>query len=91
MQNVPAARREQFLGAMKGLIQLALSAQPGNADQQAMQQASVKQMFDGVDKMSKELDTLVIGLGIDAESKSLFLDVEARALDGTEMATKCGR
>ena len=89
VQNVPAARREQFLGAMKGLIQLALSAQPGNADQQAMQQASVKQMFDGVDKMSKELDTLVIGLGIDADSKSLFLDVETRAVDGTEMATKC--
>ena len=89
VQNVPAARREQVLGAMRGLVTLALSAQPGNAEQQAMQQASVKQMFDGLDKLSKELDTLVIGLGIDAETKSLFLDVETRALDGTEMATKC--
>jgi hypothetical protein len=89
VQNVPAARREQVLGAMRGLVTLALSAQPGTAEQQQMQQASVKQMFDSLDKMSKELDTLVIGLGIDADSKSLFLDVESRALDGTEMATKC--
>ena len=89
VQNVPEKRRGDFLNAMRGLVQIALSAQPGNAEQQAMTQASVKQMFDGLDKMSKELDTLVIGLGIDAESKSLFLDVETRALDGTEMATKC--
>ncbi len=89
VQNVPAERRNQFLGAMRGLVTLALSAQPGNAEQQAMQQTSVKQMFDGLDKMSKELDTLVIGLGIDADSKSLFLDIETRAVDGTELATKC--
>jgi hypothetical protein len=89
VQNVPAARREQFLSAMRGLVQLALSAQPGTAEQQAMQQASVKQMFDNLDKLSKELDTLVIGLGVDADSKSLFLDVETHAVDGSDLASKC--
>jgi hypothetical protein len=89
VQNVPAARREQVLGALRGLVQLALSAQPGTAEQQAMQQASIKQLFDNLDKLSKELDSLVIGLGIDADSKSLFLDVETHAVDGSDLATKC--
>ena len=52
-----------------------------------MQQASMKQMFDQLEKLSKELDTLVIGLGMDVEAKSLYLDIEV-ALDGTSLAAQ---
>ena len=61
-----------------------MAAQGGSDEQQAMQQASLKQAFDQLDKLSKELDTLVLGLGMDAEAKSIYLDVETRALKGTE-------
>ena len=89
VQNVPEARRNQVLAALRGLVQFSLAAQGGSSEQQAMQQASVKQMFDGLDKLSKELDTLVIGLGIDKETKALYLDVEACAVPGSQMAAQC--
>jgi hypothetical protein len=89
VQNIPAARRDQFISAMRGLVTFGLAAQGGSDEQQAMQRASVKQIFDQLEKLSKELDTLVIGLGIDASTKSLFLDVETRAVAGSEMAAKC--
>ena len=56
-----------------------------------MQRASLNQMFDQLDRLSKELDTLVIGLGMDAATKSLYLDVESRAIDGSGMATNAPR
>ena len=53
-----------------------------------MMAANVKQIFEKLEKLSKELDTLVIGVGLDASSKSLFLDFEARGVEGSELAKK---
>jgi hypothetical protein len=88
VQNVPAARRDQFLAAIKGLVQIGLAAQGGGEEQQALQRASIKQMFDQLDKLSKELDTLVIGLGMDAATKSIYLDIETRAMEGSDLAAQ---
>jgi hypothetical protein len=84
VQNVPAVRRDQFLGALRGMVQIAMSAQGVNEEQQA----NIKQAFDQLDKLSKELKSLVIGLGFDHEAKSIFLDVETRAVEGSELAAK---
>ena len=84
VQNVPAVRRQTFLNTLRGMVQFAMSAQGVNEEQQA----NIKQAFDQLDKLSKELKTLVIGLGFDAESKSIFLDVETRAVEGSELAAK---
>ncbi len=89
VQNVPAARRDQFLSAMRGMAQFFMAAQGGSDEQCAMQQASLKQAFDQLDKLSKELDTLVLGLGVDAEAKSIYFDVETRALKDTDLAARC--
>ncbi len=48
-----------------------------------MMAANVKQIFAKLEKLSKELDTLVIGVGLDPSSKALFLDVEVRGVEGT--------
>jgi len=88
VQNIPAARRDQFLNAMRGLVTFSLASQGGTEEQQAMQRASVKQMFDQLDRLSKELDTLVIGLGMDTATKSLYLDIETRAVEGSGLAAQ---
>lgn len=84
VQNVPEVRRQTFLNTLRGMVQFAMSAQGINEEQQA----NIKQAFDQLDKLSKELKTLVIGLGFDSESKSIFLDVETRAVEGSELAAK---
>ena len=78
VQNIPADRRDKFIAAIRGLTELSLAAQGGSEEQQEFQRASAKQMFDKLEKFSKELDTLVIGLGMDAASKSIYFDVETR-------------
>ena len=93
VQNVPAARRESTLNSLRGIVEIMLLAmqQQANSDEErAMQAAGVKQMFAKLERLSKELDTAVIGVGLDRSSKSLFLDFEARAVAGTDLAKKFG-
>ena len=49
---------------------------------------NVKQIFDKLEKLSKELDTLTIGVGMDPSSKALFIDCDFRAVEGSELAKK---
>ena len=65
---------------------LLASQQSASEEQRALQAANFKQIFAKLDKLSKELDTLVIGLGFDPSSKALFLDFEARAVKDSELA-----
>ena len=51
-----------------------------------MMAANVKQLFAALEKLGKELDTLLIGVGMDPSSKSLFLDVDVRGVKGTDFA-----
>ena len=90
IQNVPPARRENFLNSLQGVVEftLAMQQQSASPEERAMQSASIKQMFARLQKLAKELDTVVIGLGMDPSSKSLFLDFEARGIEGTELTRK---
>ena len=89
VQNVPAASRENALRTFRGLVELGLAMQPAASEEQrAMMNANVKQLFNKLDQLSKELDTLVLGVGLDKESKALFLDVEFRGVEGTDLAKK---
>ena len=90
VQNVPAASRENFLKSLRGIVEftLAMQQQSGSEEERALQAASVKQIFAKLEKLSKELDTLVIGVGLDPSSKALFLDFEVRGVAGTDLAKK---
>ena len=90
VQNVPAASRENALKSLRGIVEftLAMQQQAGSEEQRAMMAANVKQIFAKLEKLSKELDTLVIGVGLDPSSKSLFLDFEVRGVEGTDLAKK---
>ena len=90
VQNVPAASRENFLNSLRGIVDftLAMQQQAGSEEERALQAASVKQIFAKLEKFSKELDTAVIGVGLDPSSKALFLDFELRGVAGSELAKK---
>ncbi len=89
VQNVPEASRDNAIKTVRGMLEFALAMQPAASEEQrAMMAANVKQIFKKLEMLSKQLDTLVIGLGLDESSKSLFLDFEVRAVDGTDLAKK---
>ncbi len=90
VQNVPAASRENFLKSLRGIVEftLAMQQQSASEEERALQAASVKQIFAKAEKFSKELDTLVIGVGLDPSTKDLFLDFELRGVGGTDLAKK---
>ena len=90
VQNVPAASREKFIRTLRGIVDftLAMQQQAGSEEERAMQAATIKQIFAKLEKLSKELDTAVIGVGLDPSTKALFLDFELRGVEGTDLARK---
>jgi hypothetical protein len=89
VQNVPAAVRDNALQAFRGIVELSMQLQ-GNLPeaQQEMAKANVKQIFDKLEVLSKELDSLEIGVGMDPASKALYLDVETRGVEGSDLSKK---
>ena len=89
VQNVPAASRENAIKSLRNILEFALAMQPAASEEQrAMMAANSKQLFKKLEKLGKELDTLVIGVGLEPSGKSLFLDIEVRAVEGTDLAKK---
>lgn len=89
VQNVPASSRDSALNSLRGLLELTLMMQPAASEEQrAMMSANVKQMFAKLAKLSKELDSLVIGVGMDTQNKALFLDFEAKGVEGADLTKK---
>ena len=50
--------------------------------------ANVKQAFEKLRVLSKQLDTLVIGVGLNPSSKALFVDFESCGVEGSDLAKK---
>lgn len=90
VQNIPEASRANFIKSLRGIVEftLAMQQQSNSAEERALQSASIKQLFAKLETFSKELDSLVIGVGLDPSSKALFLDFEARGVEGTKLAQK---
>ena len=89
VQNVPEASRENALNSLYALVQIGLAVQQsGSEEEQAVMAANVKQAFEKLRVLSKELDTLVIGVGLNPSSKALFLDFESCGIEGSEFAKK---
>jgi hypothetical protein len=87
VQNVPEARRENTLRSFRGVVEFFLTMQQsGSEEAREIVADNVKQIFAGLEKLSKELDNLVIGVGMDASSKALFLDVDFLGVAGSDLA-----
>jgi hypothetical protein len=53
-----------------------------------MRTSATKQAFSQFETLCKELDTLVLGLGVDADTNSIYLDFDMTALAGTNTAKR---
>ena len=87
VQNVPPPIRQMFVGQLRMGAQMGARPMPGeDADQFAIRSGMTKQAIEQFVTLLEELDTLLVGLNIDREGGTAYLDVEATAVPGSKTA-----
>jgi hypothetical protein len=87
VQNVPQPFRQMFTAQLRMGAQMGMQRMPGeDADQFAIRSGMTRQMLDQFAKLVEELDTFLVGLNIDRDGGSVYLDVELTAVPGTQTA-----
>lgn len=84
IKDIPASSRDDILGLIRSGVEMAQQAQP---DQAPGEQAIARSMEE-VDRLLNEMDSVLIGLAVDPESKAIRLDVEVTAMEGTSTAAE---
>jgi hypothetical protein len=90
VKNLPAQVRDQFLASYKALLGMAFHhGQFGeNPEQGAIASNLVNQGFENLSTLAKELDTVLLGLGMDASTGTVYLECDVTARDGTQTAKR---
>lgn len=89
VQNVPAEIQETLLGFLKMGMQGGMMQMPGESNEQfTLRTKMTGQTIEELRKAVKELDAIQLGLAIDEEVPSIYLDMEATALPDTETARR---
>ena len=89
MQNLPGEFRELLLGGLEMGLQSGLAQRAGESDEKyALRSKLAGQSLAEFRKAVNELDTIQLGLAIDEKVPSIYLDIEATALAGTETAQR---
>ena len=84
IKDIPASMRDQVVGLIQSGVQMAQQAQPD----QAPGERAIARSMEEVDKVLNEMDSVLIGLAVDPQSKAIRLDVEATAIEGTSTAAE---
>lgn len=88
VQNIPAELRRMAIDQLKVGVERALDSpalQQGGANPEDAKKA-VQAQLSAVEKLLTESDEIVVGLGVNAETKSTYLDFSFTAQDGTTLA-----
>jgi len=89
IKNIPPQQRQRAITQLKAGINLASQQGPDETDEQyAIRTGIAKQMLDQLDAVLKELDELVVGLAIDRQSGTSYLDMQVTAIEGTKTAAQ---
>jgi len=90
IKNIPEAMREKYLPIMRFAFEQAMRMQQNNdnEEQAAARAASTEQTFEQLKTMSKEVDDLTWGIGLDPATNAVFVDFEVRAIPGSSIAKK---
>lgn len=87
VKNVPAEFRDQQIAQAKALIDMFGGRRGNETDEQfALRSLGVKQLFDQLTTLAKELDEILIGWAIDNSGGGTYLDIEVTAKPGTKTA-----
>lgn len=84
IKDLPASMRDQVVGLIRSGVEMAQQAQPDKAPGEE----AVARSLEEVDKILNEMDSVLIGLAVDAPSKAIRLDVDRTAIEGTSTAAE---
>jgi len=89
VKNIPDAVKQKGLATLQMLMQMSMQRAPNESDAQfAARSAMMKQNIDQMEKLSKELDEVMLGLNLDRQTNSFYLDVVLTAQPGTNLAAE---
>jgi 23S rRNA pseudoU1915 N3-methylase RlmH len=77
MKNIPEPVRQAYLDRMKMMMQMT----PAPVE-------AMKQNIEQIERISKELDDLTLGINLDRQKSNLYLDLELTAKPGTNLAAQ---
>jgi hypothetical protein len=87
MQNVPQQFRKMIVDQLEMGIALGTERMPGETDEMhAIRQNMARQSLKQITSLFEEVESLQLGLAIDQQSKSAYLDLDVKAVPGTETA-----
>ena len=89
VQNVPQDARDMLLSLLEMGMQGGMMQMPGESDQQyALRTKMAGQTLEELKRAVNELEALQLGLAIDEEVPSIYLDIEVVAVPETKMARR---
>ena len=89
VQNVPKTTRDMLVSLLQMGMQAGMSQMPNESDKQyALRTKMTDQSLEELKRAVNELDAIQLGLAIDEEVPSIYLDIEATALPDTETARR---
>jgi len=87
MQNLPQQVRKMIVDQLQMGIALGTERMPGETDEMhAIRQNMARQSLKQIASLFEEVESLQLGLAIDQQSKSAYLDLDIKAVPGTETA-----
>ena len=85
--NIPQAMRDSAMMIMQMAASAGNQRNEDETDEQyALRQQMTKNSLDGIQMLVKEMDSLMIGLGVDATNGAINLDMAVTAVEGTSLA-----
>ncbi|HUT92692.1 MAG TPA: hypothetical protein VMY37_24580 [Thermoguttaceae bacterium] len=84
IKDIPASNRDQVVGLIRSGVEMAQQAQPDKAPGEQ----TIARSMEEVDKLLNEIDSVLIGLAVEPQSKAIRLDVEMTAIEGTSTAAE---
>jgi hypothetical protein len=87
VKNIPPMYRQFAIGAMQAGLQQSMKKLPDESDEQfADRQRLAEGQITQMTQLINEIDTVKVGLAIDAQAKRTFLDFEYQLVPGSKMA-----
>ena len=85
--NIPKPLRDSAMTIMQMAAASGSQQNEGETDEQyALRQKMTQQSMEGIQKAADEMDSLTIGLGVDATDGTVNLDIAVTAVEGTSLA-----
>jgi hypothetical protein len=88
-KNIPAIYRMMMKAGLQGGLQQGMDRRPGESDDEYNVRSKVaRQTMEQINQTLDDLDTFVLGLGVDRASATGWLDYSITALPGTKTAAQ---